>query len=498
MHCRVCNAELALEDQFCGTCGAPRMLLLPQFEQVARRFALLRDRYRSGTLDEAAYDAALAELLVEDDSGYWMLGADSGAWYWHNGQEWVRRDPPTGDVSSRAVPSPPSARASRRRRWLIAAPAALFLLCVAAAAVLLLTTHYGNLLFASAAILVDQDDADAYQSRAAAYAELGNDQQAAADYGRAIALDSGNAWLLVQRAIHYGALGRYAEAIADLDQVTALDPGDCFAYLMRGQMYERSGDAERARADYQHVLGFDDQVCFSRQEAADALAEMGAAPPVAVSPTSTPLPAAAPTAPQPTSTAALQADPTPTLRTRELLYYNDFQAAKDPVIGDSGQVRWEGGELRLLADAAGRSIKARFNGYQADDFRLHVTARPVRLYPGSTYGVAVRTDPDLAEPGGGYWFYVRGDGQCCVCVNSGVEQVECPIDWVACPVTADEGNWIVIEAIGPTLRLTVNEVVVAEFEDRTRADGIVVLWVSNDEATTDTLVAFDDLAIFEP
>jgi len=498
MRCRVCDAELAPEDQFCGACGAPRVSFSPPFEQAARQFAVLRDRYRAGALEEAAYDTALAELVVEDGSGYWMLGADTGAWYWHDGQQWIRRDPPAGDRPARAVPSPPAARPSRRRWWLIAGPSALLLLCIAAAAILLLAAPYGDLFLNSATILIDPEAVTAYQGRAAAYAELGDYQRAADDYGRAIALAPYNSWLLMQRAIHLSALGRYAEAIADLDRMVALDLNDCFAYLMRGRMYQRSGDEGRARADYEQVLQFDDQACFSRQDAAAALAEMGAAPPAAASATPTPRPTTAPTAPRPTSTAIPQTDPTPTLRTRELLYYNDFEVPKDPVIGDSGQVRWEEGEVRLLVSAAGRSIKVRFDGYQADDFRFHVTARPVRLHPGSTYGVAVRTDPELAEPGRGYWFHVRGDGQCCVCVKSGDGEVGCPVDWKACPAKADEENWIVIQAIGPALRFTLNEAVVAELEDSTRTDGTVVLWVSNDDATTHTLVAFDDLAIFEP
>ncbi len=396
MRCRACGAELALEDQFCGVCGTPRARLAPRFEQAARQFALLRDRYHAGTLDQAAYDAALAELVVEDSGGYWMLGADSGAWYWHNGQEWVRRDPPAGDVPVDAVPPQPATRPSRRRWWLIAGPAAVLLLCIAVVAVFLLATPYGRLLLNSAAVLIDPQAVVAYQERTAAYGE----------------------------------------------------PGD--------------------------------------------------PPPSAGPATPTPISPAAQTPPPLTATVVPQTDPTPTPHTRELLYYNDFEAAKDPVIGDQGQVRWEEGELRVLVSAVGRSLKAQFSGYQVADFRLHVTARPVRLHPGSSYGVAVRTDPTLAEPGGGYWFHVRGDGQCRVCVESSSGAVECPSDWQACPANSDEGNWIVIQAIGPALRFTLNEAVVSEVEDATHADGTVVLWVSNDDATSNTLVAFDDLAIFEP
>jgi len=127
MKCTQCGAELAPEDRFCGECGAPRPQrspepfgfaqdrlvegLPPRFAEAEQRFAELRTRYRAGELDDAAYDAALQKLIVEDSSGgYWMLGADSGEWYWYDGQQWVRRDPPPAEVAverPQVWPAPP-------------------------------------------------------------------------------------------------------------------------------------------------------------------------------------------------------------------------------------------------------------------------------------------------------------------------------------------------------------------------------------------------------
>jgi hypothetical protein len=160
-------------------------------------------------------------------------------------------------------------------------------------------------------------------------------------------------------------------------------------------------------------------------------------------------------------------------------------------------VRWEGGELQILVSQAGKDVTAVFQNATAQDFRLHVTARPVDLYAGSMYGVKVRTDPERVEPGG-YWFRVRGDGVCQACVEGGDGSMTCPGDWQACPAETTNGNWVVIEVVGPTLTFTLNETLVATFEDGTYASGAVALWVGNDGETTDTLVAFDDLALFEP
>ena len=95
MKCNNCGTELAPEDKFCGGCGAPRPQLSPRFVEAASRFRTLRARYRAGELEDAAYDAELRQLVVEDSAGgYWMLGADSGDWYWYDGQQWVQRNPP--------------------------------------------------------------------------------------------------------------------------------------------------------------------------------------------------------------------------------------------------------------------------------------------------------------------------------------------------------------------------------------------------------------------
>jgi hypothetical protein len=112
MRCTKCGAELAPGDKFCGECGAPRLQRSPEqsrgvpsrFAEAERRFATLHAGYQAGELDRAAYEAELQKLIVTDSSGgYWMLGADGGGWYWYDGQQWLRRDPPQ---AGRAVERP--------------------------------------------------------------------------------------------------------------------------------------------------------------------------------------------------------------------------------------------------------------------------------------------------------------------------------------------------------------------------------------------------------
>lgn len=110
MRCLHCGAELAPDDRFCGECGAPRPQVPPRFTQVEGRFAALRARYEAGELDHLAYETELRRLVIEDDAGeFWMLGADSGEWYWYDGERWVRRSPVSPeDVAESPRPRQPT------------------------------------------------------------------------------------------------------------------------------------------------------------------------------------------------------------------------------------------------------------------------------------------------------------------------------------------------------------------------------------------------------
>jgi hypothetical protein len=95
MNCLNCGAKLRPGAKFCLTCGAPRPQVPPQFAEAKRRLAVLRTRYQAGELDSAAFDAELQKLVVRDESGgYWTLTPGSGEWYWYDGSQWVRQEPP--------------------------------------------------------------------------------------------------------------------------------------------------------------------------------------------------------------------------------------------------------------------------------------------------------------------------------------------------------------------------------------------------------------------
>ena len=101
-----------------------------------------------GRITREQFDAALKDLMVQDAQGrWWMLGAESGKWYTHDGKNWVEAQPPTSSARAPTAPAvaqpapqpptaqvaapPPAAKPSSRiGKVLITAAAALVLHCL--------------------------------------------------------------------------------------------------------------------------------------------------------------------------------------------------------------------------------------------------------------------------------------------------------------------------------------------------------------------------------
>ncbi|MFQ5612746.1 MAG: LysM peptidoglycan-binding domain-containing protein [Anaerolineae bacterium] len=64
------------------------------FDVLRQRYLELKAEFESEKLDEAAFQKAVDGLQTQDEWGrYWMIGAQSGEWYYYNGQEWAQADP---------------------------------------------------------------------------------------------------------------------------------------------------------------------------------------------------------------------------------------------------------------------------------------------------------------------------------------------------------------------------------------------------------------------
>jgi hypothetical protein len=118
-----------------------------QFRQAEDQFFLLRGQLEARRITREQFEAALKELMIQDAQGrYWMIGADSGTWYVHDGRNWVEAQPSVArpEVTPPIAPPPPPPQRGSRLTPLFAIG------CIA----LLCLLGVGGLLYASSQGLV--------------------------------------------------------------------------------------------------------------------------------------------------------------------------------------------------------------------------------------------------------------------------------------------------------------------------------------------------------
>ncbi len=69
------------------------------FGEVEMAFLSLRRKFRSNEISRREFIEQLKKLRIRDSQGrFWMIGAQSGVWYFFDGREWVQSDPPREDA----------------------------------------------------------------------------------------------------------------------------------------------------------------------------------------------------------------------------------------------------------------------------------------------------------------------------------------------------------------------------------------------------------------
>ena len=107
-HCRQCGQPNPKGGKFCIECGAPLPQLPGSFQKTQKTFTEAQASYKAGQLTREEYQSTLTKLVVQDDQGeYWMLGVESGDWYWYDGEEWNLRNPPL-ILPEDELPTPPT------------------------------------------------------------------------------------------------------------------------------------------------------------------------------------------------------------------------------------------------------------------------------------------------------------------------------------------------------------------------------------------------------
>jgi hypothetical protein len=68
------------------------------FKDVETAFQSLRRQFREKEISRREFIDRLKKLRLRDSQGcFWMIGAQSGKWYFFDGRDWVLSDPPSED-----------------------------------------------------------------------------------------------------------------------------------------------------------------------------------------------------------------------------------------------------------------------------------------------------------------------------------------------------------------------------------------------------------------
>jgi outer membrane protein assembly factor BamB len=82
-----------------------------EVHRVEAEFRRLKGQFEAGALTEDEFKARLADLMIQDEKGrWWMIGYETGKWYYHDGEKWVRGEPPQ-------IAEPPAAPIRRGIQW---------------------------------------------------------------------------------------------------------------------------------------------------------------------------------------------------------------------------------------------------------------------------------------------------------------------------------------------------------------------------------------------
>lgn len=67
-----------------------------KFKDVKADFDRMTSRFRSGEISRREYIEGLKQMRFKDEEGrFWMIGAQTGTWYYFDGKSWVQSSPPS-------------------------------------------------------------------------------------------------------------------------------------------------------------------------------------------------------------------------------------------------------------------------------------------------------------------------------------------------------------------------------------------------------------------
>ncbi len=263
------------------------------FKEAEERFYELKGRLDAGTISQEEFKAQLERLKVQDSQGrYWMIGVQSGKWYFYDGTRWVRAEPPgePGEAPpSEATPrgpvaslpeqplKPPSSLELRPRRRRISGgilaliPLGLILVCC----LCIIAVGTADYLIASHPISSALSDLLGRQIGFIATPTPTPRQEEGLTPTVTPTLSAEELIALGDQLVFQGQL---EEAIAQYQMATAIDPQNALAHLKLGETYLALGRCEEAIPAFQQALVIDPHLA----EAQEGLRECAGPPPPTV------------------------------------------------------------------------------------------------------------------------------------------------------------------------------------------------------------------------
>ena len=111
-----------------------------------------------------------------------------------------------------------------------------------------------NLASLSEVVARNPHDAEAYNTRGAAYARTGDFDKAIGDFTRAVQIDPNNAAAYTNRALAYRQTGHNDLALADFNHALQANPNHAPAYLGRGNLLRVQGNYSQAMSDLDQAI----------------------------------------------------------------------------------------------------------------------------------------------------------------------------------------------------------------------------------------------------
>jgi tetratricopeptide (TPR) repeat protein len=232
------------------------------FGEAEERFRELRKRLDSGAINEQTFETELKQLQVLDEDGkYWMIGAQSGLWYYYDGERWVQAEPPAEQAVEEAEksqppgpPSPPPPRrdgqpaaaapARKTSRYAVPIVIAVVVACCLVSGLSVVVSEFvlpTRPLSTLVAGLVGRSTAS--PGRATPVSPLPTASTSAAGY--------------VATGDELFAKGRYDEAIAEYRMALGVEPQDARTYARIGEAYLQLESCGQAIPEFQQALALD-------------------------------------------------------------------------------------------------------------------------------------------------------------------------------------------------------------------------------------------------